>query len=236
MEDILKIARGSKTIVLLGEAGSGKTEVALNLSYFLATLGKVDFFDMDQTKPLFRSRDFEEYLSSRGISVHYKTQYMDTPMAVGGVIDSINNEDIFTVLDVGGNDTGARLIGQYSSYLKNANARIIYLINPYRPWSNNINSIDRTLSEILFVSHLDFNMVSIWANPNIGVDTTPEDVLRGIEMSKDMLDAYVTIEGVFVKEDFYDEIREKTQLPCISIHQHIDYVLNKGGKIGNSIY
>lgn len=49
----------AKNIVFIGEAGSGKTETAVNLALRLAREDgrAVHFFDMDQTKPLFRARD-----------------------------------------------------------------------------------------------------------------------------------------------------------------------------------
>lgn len=52
----------SSNVVFLGEAGSGKSEIALNFAQALAELGgkPVHFFDLDMTKPLFRSRDRRE--------------------------------------------------------------------------------------------------------------------------------------------------------------------------------
>ena len=49
-----------KNFVLLGESGSGKSEIAVNLACVLSKQSpdgkEVHFFDLDQTKPLFRSR------------------------------------------------------------------------------------------------------------------------------------------------------------------------------------
>ena len=51
-----------KNFVFIGEAGSGKSEIILNVAAKLAreTGKKVDMFDLDQTKPLYRSRDMKE--------------------------------------------------------------------------------------------------------------------------------------------------------------------------------
>ncbi|MDY4532022.1 MAG: ATP-binding protein [Enterocloster aldenensis] len=50
-------------IVLIGEAGSGKTEIAANIAILLAEKDEkpVYLIDMDQTKCLFRARDFSYY-------------------------------------------------------------------------------------------------------------------------------------------------------------------------------
>ena len=44
-----------KNFVFIGEAGSGKSEIILNVAHMLAerTGKKVDLFDLDQTKPLY---------------------------------------------------------------------------------------------------------------------------------------------------------------------------------------
>ena len=72
--------------VFLGEAGCGKSEIAVNLALRLAALGEkpVHFFDLDMTKPLFRSREVAEELEKRGVSVHFEEQFMDAPTTVGG--------------------------------------------------------------------------------------------------------------------------------------------------------
>ena len=56
-----------KNFVFLGEAGSGKSEIAINLAFDLARKcnRKIHFFDMDMTKPLFRSRDLSEELKEQ---------------------------------------------------------------------------------------------------------------------------------------------------------------------------
>ena len=53
-----------KNFVFIGEAGSGKSEIVLNIANKLAqqTGKKVDLFDLDQTKPLYRSRDMQKDL------------------------------------------------------------------------------------------------------------------------------------------------------------------------------
>lgn len=70
----------SLNYAFIGESGCGKSELAINLAYRLHSCGKeVHLFDLDQTKPLFRSRDLKERLLQDGIRFHYEEQYYDTP-------------------------------------------------------------------------------------------------------------------------------------------------------------
>ena len=58
-----------KNFIFLGEAGSGKSEIAVNFAMEFARGGvkNIHFFDLDQTKPLFRSRDICGKLEDAGI-------------------------------------------------------------------------------------------------------------------------------------------------------------------------
>ena len=98
--------------VFLGEAGCGKSELSVHWALQAAAEGKtVSFFDLDQTKPLMRSRDVESLLESAGVSVRFEHQTADAPTQVGGLVPALLDEKRTVILDVGGNDTGARLIG-----------------------------------------------------------------------------------------------------------------------------
>ena len=60
-----------RNIVFLGEAGCGKSELAVHLALELASPGReVHFFDLDQTKPLMRSRDAAALLTDAGVTVY----------------------------------------------------------------------------------------------------------------------------------------------------------------------
>ncbi|MGM9546112.1 MAG: hypothetical protein ACI3VI_05995, partial [Vescimonas sp.] len=93
--------------VFLGEAGCGKSELAVHLALELAAKGReVHFFDLDQTKPLMRSRDAEALLTGAGVTVHFERQCADAPTQVGGLVPLLLDARKAVILDVGGNDTG----------------------------------------------------------------------------------------------------------------------------------
>ena len=68
-----ELMKEKKNFVFIGEAGSGKSEIALNTASKLAASGdrKVDLFDLDQTKPLYRSRDMQQQFASKGVDIHF---------------------------------------------------------------------------------------------------------------------------------------------------------------------
>ena len=204
--------------IFLGEAGCGKSELAVHLALELARQGReVHFFDLDQTKPLMRSRDAEGLLEKAGVTVHFQQQYADAPTQVGGLIPLLLDEKKAVILDVGGNDTGAKLIGGYAHLLKTAD--VWFVVNPYRPWSATTEHIDGTLSAILRASRL--KMPRFLLNPNLGGGTTLEEYLFGIKLGLEMLSPYVTVEAATVPAGLYEQAKEEVSLPLIPITSHI---------------
>ena len=204
--------------VFLGEAGCGKSELAVHLALELAEQGReVHFFDLDQTKPLMRSRDAEALLTGAGITVHFQQQCADAPTQVGGLVPLLTDAGKTVILDVGGNDTGARLIGGFSHLLKDAD--LWFVVNPYRPWSSTLEHIDGTLSAILRASRL--KMPRFLLNPHLGMSTTPAEYLEGLEQGLAMLSPYVTVEAAAVPAPLYEQIRALTALPLIPVTSHI---------------
>ena len=204
--------------IFLGEAGCGKSELAVHLALELARQGQeVHFFDLDQTKPLMRSRDAEGLLEKAGVTVHFQQQYADAPTQVGGLIPLLLDEKKAVILDVGGNDTGAKLIGGYAHLLKTAD--VWFVVNPYRPWSATTEHIDGTLSAILRASRL--KMPRFLLNPNLGGGTTLEEYLFGIKLGLELLSPYVAVEAAAVPAPLYEQAKAETALPLIPITSHI---------------
>lgn len=204
--------------IFLGEAGCGKSELAVHLALELARQGReVHFFDLDQTKPLMRSRDAEGLLEKAGVTVHFQQQCADAPTQVGGLIPLLLDEKKAVILDVGGNDTGAKLIGGYAHLLKAAD--VWFVVNPYRPWSATTEHIDGTLSAILRASRL--KMPRFLLNPNLGGDTTLEEYLFGIKLGLELLSPYVAVEAAAVPAPLYEQAKAETALPLIPITSHI---------------
>lgn len=215
--------------IFVGEAGSGKSEIAINFAKFLVDLNKkpVHFFDMDMTKPLFRSRDVQREIENMKIIFHHQEQFFDAPTIVGGVNRLLKDDSCYVVMDVGGNDIGARAIGGFAPKVNQDNTIVYYVLNAYRPWSGDLNHIDGTLSSILKISHIKLDKVHMISNPNNGISTTVEEVLDGILKTYEMIGPLMDIEFTCVSEALYDQVKAKVDITLIPIHLYLTYPWNK---------
>ena len=206
IEDALK--QGKTNFILIGEAGCGKSEIALNLAkYFADTQDKrVHLFDMDMTKPLFRSRDLFDSEEFDGIEFHYEEQFYDAPTVAGGVRALLHDPDSIVVMDVGGDDIGARSIGGFMLGADKSTLCVMYVLNYYRPFCQDLDHIDRFLSEILVVSRLTLNDVHFIDNPNTGVTTTAPETIDGAKTMQGLVTQYHPIEMTCIREDLAEEV------------------------------
>lgn len=202
-------------MVFLGEAGCGKSEIAVNLALHLAAREDkpVHFYDLDMTQPLFRSRDAAELLEASGVQVHFEQQFMDAPTLPGGVRKLLLDTSCYTILDVGGDYIGARAIGGYAGILNREETAVCYVVNPYRPWSMDMTHIDGVLSQILNVSHVQLRKLLFIGNPNLGLHTTAEDVRVGVCRIQETLGQTVPVSLLCAKRELCGALPEIPLLP-----------------------
>ena len=209
--------------VFFGEAGCGKSEIAVNLALALAEEGKkpVRFFDLDMTKPLFRSRDVAETLTDAGVDVHFEAQFMDAPTQVGGPAVALRDDCCFAILDVGGDYQGAGAVGMYAQLLRTTDTAAFYVVNSFRPWSMELKHIDGVLGQVLGAAHLPLEALTFVGNPNLGVRTTAADVREGLERLLATLGPYASIPFACVSETLWP--MEDTPIPLVPIKLYFTY-------------
>lgn len=230
MQKTLKeLLKTKKNFVFVGEAGCGKSEIAINFALNLAGLSEktVHFFDMDQTKPLFRSRDVRELLEGRGIVFHYEEQLFDAPTVPGGVRERLADEESIVVMDVGGDHIGARIIGSYAPFLNRPNTQNFFIINAYRPWSQDLVSIDGTMAKVLGMARIQIENVSFMNNPNLGLTTTAEEVIEGDRKVKDMVGEYFSVDYLCALEELCPAIEGKVDTALLPIRLYLTYEWNQ---------
>ena len=220
------IAAKKTNFILIGEAGCGKSEIALNLAQYLAknTDKHVHLFDMDMTKPLFRSRDMLNSGKLSEVTIHFEEQFYDAPTVVGGVRELLADPDSIVVMDVGGDDIGARAIGGFMLGVDKKSLCVMYVLNYYRPFCQDIDHIDRFLAEILSVSHLSLEDIHFVDNPNAGITTTVDEVVDGSNKMDEIISEYREIEMVVIHEGFYESVKNKISKERIMpIHLFLTY-------------
>lgn len=225
LEDITK--RKSK-FIFIGETGSGKSELAINFALYFTkmTSRQIHFFDMDQTKPLFRAREVKKYLVDNEIVFHSSQQLLDMPTIPHGVEDKINNPNNITIFDIGGNVTGARSMGQFSKYLNGNDAVSYYVINYYRPFSGSLKDIEQTISQILNATGI--TSIEIISNPNLGASTTIKEVLDGHKKTCEMLkNTNYKISFLAILGELYNDLLKEILEDVIKISSYIKYPWKK---------
>ena len=176
--------RDYKTYIFVGHFGSGKTEVAANFALELAKHSdKINIIDMDIVNPFFRTVDFRNYFNAVGIKViasKYAGSNLDMPAIPQNIPLVLSELDSRTILDVGGDETGARILSTYSEDILMQNYRAYCVVNIRRPGTNSPEKIKLMLQQIQASSKIKIS--ALVNNTNLSHETTVMDVVQGQEM------------------------------------------------------
>lgn len=177
-----------KITVITGHYGSGKTNLAVNLALGLADKGeKVTVVDLDIVNPYFRTSDHDELLREHGaafVSTAYANTSLDIP-AIAFDIERIAYEDGYLIIDAGGDDAGAAVLGRYSRAL-NAFAPdrldMLYVINRYRYPDCNAETEAELLRSIETASRM--RCTGIVNNSNLGAETGTRHIVNALPYAR----------------------------------------------------
>ncbi len=170
-----------RNTLILGEAGSGKTELALALALRAEVPERLLIFDMDQTKTLFRLRDAAPALESQGIRVIHGEEFLDAPLMPGGVAEALADPSRQVILDVGGGGNGARTLGQLRELLGKETTRVLVPMNPFRRPGQTSQSLWKELLGTLAWAGVEPERVRILCNPWRGREGGKEAAREGTE-------------------------------------------------------
>lgn len=168
-------------VVIVGNYGSGKSEVAVNLALHHRRRGcAVRIADLDLVNPYFRSREAERQMASLGIEVvlpdraYVQSELPVLTPAVGGLIRRPGD---LAILDVGGNNVGAMVLAALGDAFAGRRCRVVQVVNPYRPETATHAGCERIRRSIQAAAGL---AVTDWAgNANLIDDTTPREIVEG---------------------------------------------------------
>lgn len=174
-------------IIFTGSFGSGKTEIAINQSIEASkNKEKVVIVDLDIVNPYFRSRDVRKRLKETNIEIITppgKFALADLPLISPEIKGKIQAFNRHLIIDLGGDDIGARSIASFYTVIKDTNYELIMVINPYRPFTQNISQIEKMFRDIEFSSRL--KITSLISNPNLEEETDLEVIKKGHEIVKE---------------------------------------------------
>ena len=173
-------------VVVVGNYGSGKTEVSINLAVHRKLAGvDVRIADLDLVNPYFRTREAKGPLSEMGIEVVLPPdQYLhaDLPILSPLVAGMIRQSAELTLLDVGGDDVGATVLATLEDAFKNRPMRVLQAVNPLRPFTETIEGCLKIREDIEKAAKLTVD--GIIGNANLIDETSADDIYDGYEFVK----------------------------------------------------
>ncbi len=174
-------------IVIVGGYGSGKSEVAVNLARYLAAklTEPVAIADLDIVNPYFRSREAAQGLARLGIKSLIppgQLIYAEIPIIIPEIKSSIERSDGKVILDVGGDEVGAKVLSSIHDAFREDDYEMLLTLNANRPFTADLAGTTKIMSEIEVSSELKFT--GIISNTHMLEQTEPNDVLRGLELAR----------------------------------------------------
>lgn len=176
-------------VVLVGHFGSGKTEIAINLACLFRDQGEdVTLVDLDVVKPYFRSRLARQELEARGIELVVpggEQFYADLPIVVPRVRGAVSaGSGRRVIVDVGGDDTGARVLGVLSGVMDPQTTEFLFVVNGRRPFAEDAAAVEAMLREVEIAA--GSKVTGLIANTHLMEETTPEVVAEGLLLAREV--------------------------------------------------
>jgi hypothetical protein len=183
------ITNDKRIRIIIGHYGSGKSEFSMN--YVTKLRGLVDtnvaISDLDIVNVYFRTREKRDFLQSKNImpidsSIQATT--LDLPAVSAQVTAPITDKSYDYVIDVGGDDVGARVLGRFSHLIEQGDYEMFCVINANREQTQNANDVIKHIRSIENASKL--KVTGLINNTHLVRETTIEDVLKGQDLAKEV--------------------------------------------------
>ena len=173
-------------VAVVGNYGSGKTEVSVNLAMRGRSQGlEVSIADLDLVNPYFRTREARSVLSGLGIEVIMppeKYLQADLPILSPAIAGMIRRPRQLTLLDVGGDDVGARVLGALADSLSSTRVQVLQIVNLFRPHTETVEGCMRMRDGIEKASKMLASLSSLMPMP---VSITVNSMHRSVRPSRD---------------------------------------------------
>lgn len=220
---MIQLLQEPRYIVLTGNYGSGKTEIALNLALQFSREYQTTLVDLDIVNPYFRSGEKAEEMRRAGVRMLMPTYTMTTvdipalPAEIQSVFEVPSDRVVF---DVGGDDTGAAALGRfYPSFMaRREQTRMIFVINCMRPLTREADEIIDLAERIQNRGRLKIDMLI--NNTNLADMTEPEMIEEG-EKTTLICASRLGIRNVITagKKEILEQCRLQT--PVLAIQRHM---------------
>lgn len=178
-----------KVYVLIGNYGSGKTELALNFAFQAAEQGKrTELLDLDMVNTYFRLAEhgkLTEMKEIRMVSPNFSCSGIETLSLPAEVASAFDMDWDTVVFDVGGDAVGSTALGRYHQdflELEEGALEVLNVINIRRPLSGTVDKIIRLQDEMQ--AHSRLKISGMINNTNLAEATGPDELRDGYEIIK----------------------------------------------------
>ena len=176
------VRAGDRVIAIVGSYGSGKTELSVNLSLQLAASGRrVQIADLDIVNPYFRCREARDLMEAHGIRVVVPPGaqvFADLPIILPEIRGMLRPQDgAVTILDVGGDDVGARALASFRTSVADGEYELWQVINAKRPFTDTVDGCVRMMRALEDSSR--WKITGLLVNSHLIDETTTDTVLEG---------------------------------------------------------
>jgi hypothetical protein len=214
-----------KKCFICGAFGSGKTEVSINLAIKARNSGmNISLMDLDIVNLYFRSRQAADILNQKGVYIIKTSQtdnLMDLPALSPQIAGELDNLERFTIIDLGGDDIGTRVLGRYK--LNEYNSKSLMVLNTFRPFTDSKDKIMRVIEQISL--KLPGPIDALILNSNIGSETDKDYIQRGLDLIFSLNDI-PPVAAIGVWEKILDEkiisIVKGYNLPILKLKRYME--------------
>lgn len=179
-----------KFIVLIGNYGSGKTEIAINLAVKSAAAGKSTLvIDLDKVNDYFRMSDRVDVLRENKVNLVSPTfagQGVTPSNMSAAVASAFAGDWDLCVFDVGGDAAGAMSLGRYHqdfAALWEGQLEVYDIVNVFRPMSESPDKILKLKEEMEGFARLE--VTGFVNNSNLLNYASADDIRQGYEVLRD---------------------------------------------------
>lgn len=173
-------------VVVVGNYGSGKTEVVVNLALDQHARGRqVRVADLDLVNPYFRTREVRHLMAEIGVEMVLPPErwlQADLPILMPQIAGLIRKPGELAILDVGGDGVGATVLAALADAFKSpvAPVQMLQVVNPFRP---NTGTVARCLAMRDTIEAASGLNVGGWiGNANLMDETTADHIREGYEL------------------------------------------------------
>ena len=203
-------------VAIVGNYGSGKTEVSINLAVNRKRAGAdVRIADLDLVNPYFRTREARKQLESLGIQVVLPPQeYLqaDLPVLSPKIAGMIKNAAGLSLLDVGGDDVGAMVLAVLADAFKGIRIQVLQVINPLRPNTATVAGCLKIKDEIEKAAQL--KITGLIGNANLIDETDADTIIDGYEFVRELAETSgLRLEFITVARELMPAI-DLTRIRC----------------------